>query len=148
MDNYMFPDRYSRQELDWVTPGRGNRSPSESTYGFSEYFLWRTKEVRPTKPGGIHASYDEGISAEYSDRLREQNRDAFDRAVREVGRSDEAMADPTSASRFMTVYFGKKTKVVAVARGCNVGNGFPYWIVWFKTASRKTASPKTTEQKS
>jgi hypothetical protein len=32
---------------------------------------------------------------------------------------------------FLTAYFGKPTTAHAMAWGCNVGNGYPYWIVWF-----------------
>ncbi len=39
---------------------------------------------------------------------------------------------PKKLSAFMTDYLGKKVKVTALAEGCNVSNGYPYWIIWFR----------------
>lgn len=110
---------------------RDNETPSESPYGFSEHFVWRTEDVRPAGPSNIHAVCSPGVEAAYSDRLSEWNRDAFNRACQSVAGPSEFW-DQRQASRFLTFYFGKPTKAVALARGCNRSNGYPYWIIWFK----------------
>lgn len=119
--------------MDWVTPLQQNYTQSERPYSYSEFFVFRTKDVRPAGPGDFHARGSKGVEAAYSDRLSQWDHDAFERGLAACS-SDRRMTywSRRDASDFLTGYFGKPTTAVALAEGCNVGNGYPYWIFWYR----------------
>jgi hypothetical protein len=109
----------------WVFPNRGslNRTKEESPYSYSDFYIWR--EVSdPLKT--------EGIAADYSDRLLQWSREKWDRAWDAVGskRFDQMTRD--EVSRFISAYHGSPHEAVALSEGCNVSNGYPYWIIYYK----------------
>ena len=124
------PDR----RKDWVNPHQKNQTQSEAPYSYSEFFIFRNNEVSPQEPGGYHAKCAEGVEASYSDRLDQWNRDAYARAVKTVKGNGLHISNWHSkiASEFLTEYFGKPTTCCALVEGCNVGNGYPYWIFFYK----------------
>jgi hypothetical protein len=138
MDEYLvgIMNRRSRNSdgLDsryrWVEPGRKNRTKEESPYGYSDHYLWGERQG--------------GCSAVYSDRLAQ-----WDAAKASAAR--DAVANygarygywgKEGTSKYLSAYFGRPIEAVAVAEGCNVSNGFPYWVFWF----RDVRSPQETEQ--
>lgn len=125
---YGFAMADSRQ--DWVNPGGENLTERESPYGFSEYFCWRDEKVRPAGPGDYHAKSDPGVDAAYSDRLAQFSSENFAAGVQACGGLGPYPSKKTMTT-FLTAYFSKATTAHALARGCNVGNGYPYWICWF-----------------
>jgi len=110
----------SRGGVDWVNP-RYTKGKTSNPYSYSEFYLARSVPVADVK------KYD-GV---YSDRLQEWNREKFE----EAGKPFQKRFDQFSlkdCSAFLTAYYGKPVTAVALAEGCNVSNGYPYWIFWFK----------------
>ncbi len=42
------------------------------------------------------------------------------------------VSQATEINKFLNLYFGKEVQLTAVLQGCNIGNGFPYWIFAYK----------------
>lgn len=106
---------------DWVFPydPDRNRTREEYPYSYSDHFIWRTGEVY-------------SCDNMYSDRMA-QDREKWNRAFdamgdnnyfREYGHED--------CERFLEAYLGYKVVVYGFSEGCNVDNGHPYWIFWFR----------------
>lgn len=101
----------------WVDPHRDNRTKEEWPYSYSDHYLVGTA----TK----------GDCAVYSDRLHQWDHVSFDRARARTGDYTKSLR---KASDFMTTYYNRPIKVTAVAEGCNVSSGYPYWVIWFHDA--------------
>lgn len=107
----------------WVNPNSGyNCTKEDWPYSYSEHYLWGEK----TKDS----------EAVYSDRLAQWDHTKHRDAV-------EAVADlkcryghwgQAGTSKFLSSYYGKPVNAIAVAEGCNVSNGYPYFVFWFKAA--------------
>ena len=107
-----YTDRYR-----WVEPNRDNRTKEEWPYSYSDHYLWGA-------PGKDH-------HAVYSDRLGQWDGDAWKRACAAVPKKSLSQFSQSDADKFMSAYYGKPIKVSALAEGCNVSSGYPYWILWF-----------------
>ena len=94
------------------------RSKHEYPYSYSAYFLWK----------GAKAEGDETV---YSDRMRDWDAEKFREALSKV-KKRLSQLNQKEMSKFLSVYFDKKIEATALAEGCNVSNGYPYWILWFK----------------
>lgn len=137
-----------RHLLDWVNPNSAVlQTEQESPYGFSEYFLWRDDKVRPAGPEDISAKCAPGVHGNYSDRMEQANRSRYLSAIEACG--SEGLGRYPSQEKmgqFLTAYFGKPTTAHAMARGCNISSGYPYWIVWFShTESGQTTNSGDTD---
>lgn len=88
----------------------------------SEFFHFGSREII-AQPG---------VSAVYDDRLWGWDYEKTKRLQAEhVGcRWGQAGRDKLSA--FMSAWEGHKVEVVALAEGCNVGNGYPYFVLWYR----------------
>lgn len=133
MDEYLAgimsrPRRFDEcSRYRWVEPGRGNRTKEKHPYGYSEHYLWGERT--------------DDSSAVYSDRLSqwdsEKSRAAL-AAVADLG-CRYGYWGSLGTSQYLSAYFGRPVDAVAVAEGCNVSNGYPYHIFWF----RETVAPNT-----
>lgn len=123
---------------DWVCPHADNRTEREAPYSFSEYFLWRDGSVWPAGRENIHAVCAEGVSGVYSDRLSQWDSAKYAAAMKECGGLGPFPSRET-VTAFLTAYYGKPMNAHALARGCNVGNGYPYWIIWLSEAGDATS---------
>lgn len=114
----------SHVDSKWVDPTRTDEKWTHP-YSYSEFYIFG----RSVK----------GDGADYSDRLWQWNYEKADRLWKEhVGcRWDQASAAQLSA--FMSAYHGRPLRVTALAEGCNIGNGYPYWIVWYRDAAPATS---------
>lgn len=114
----------------WVDPWHTDEKSSHP-YSYSEFFHFGSREVIKKASG-----------AYYSDRLNSWDPAKMDRLWKEhVGarRWEQAGADRLSA--FLSAYAEKKLSVIALAEGCNVSNGYPYFIMWVReNLSRATES--------
>lgn len=99
----------------WVQDRPDNRTKEEWPYSYSEHYLVGTAR--------------KGDSAVYSDRLSQWDRVSFSRAWDRTGSYTQSLS---KASDFMTTYFNRPMTVTAVAEGCNVSSGYPYWIIWYR----------------
>lgn len=106
----------------WVDT-RFNREKRDHPYSYSEFYLW-----------GQQGKGDHGV---YSDRLNQWSSEQWDRAwaaMKTAGiekRFDMMCAK--DARLFLTAYYGWPIICTAMIEGCNVGNGYPYWVFYFKS---------------
>jgi len=77
-------------------------------------------------------------SAVYSDRLWDWDFKKYNRCCKEVWNNEGqyfSNRSPESIERFLRLYNDKPDlKLVKISEGCNVGNGYPYWIFWYITS--------------
>ncbi len=117
MPGSIFLDPNGREcASNFVDPTK-TRSREHYPYSYDPFYIWNNRGA-------------EEAHGVYSDRLLEQNYDLYTRLMRKFGKriSEFSRLD---ASRFLSEYFGRPLKVVALAEGCNQSNGFPYWIFWY-----------------
>lgn len=114
------------EDPDWVNPERENFTKSDEPYRYSEFFLWRFGG-RYTKRGW---NFGKNVHSDYSDRLQQWDYAKWNRAVEGLGRIDSWGQD--GCSKVLTAYFGKPIEAIALAEGCNISNGYPYWIFWYR----------------
>lgn len=123
------------------------RTPETYPYAYDAFAVYKSED------------YKETDSKVYSDRLLEWDPSAFKAAVCEVWpETPESQMfsgkKPGDIQRFLSLYL-KKThssstnpyakaswdkkdiKLTAVMQGCNVGNGFPYWIFAYREIKAK-----------
>lgn len=101
------------------------RTPRTHPYSYDDFVLYKSEDFDPMD------------SMVYHDRMLQWDREAFGKAASEVwpDKSHSQMfygREPADINRFLNLYFGKEVKLTAVLQGCNVGNGFPYWIFAYK----------------
>lgn len=131
-DEMFYGRRYGFDQPDehWVDP---NRTDGKRThpYSYSEFYLW-----------GYAAGKEASTDAVYSDRLAQWGREKFERCFREVAPNKgwDRMSS-AEVSKWLTSYFGRPITATAVAEGCNVSSGYPYWIIWFREATPSLALP-------
>lgn len=108
----------------WVEGHGEHRTKEEWPYSYSPHYLWGDKH--------------EGAEAVYSDRLVQWDRESVDRALASVKDLNCRYGywGQQGTSKFLSTYFGRSVHAVAVAEGCNVSNGYPYWIFWFVEADK------------
>lgn len=108
-------DRYR-----FVHPEMECRTKEDWPYSYSEHYLWGERE--------------EGCDAVYSDRLQQWEPEKYKEAAKIVAGSKSRYGGWGKAltSKYLSAYFGKPVEAVAVAEGCNVSSGYPYWVFWFK----------------
>lgn len=106
----------------WVDPSRTN-SKITHPYSYSEFYIFGGPAANRASDG-----------ADYSDRLWQWDYDRAQRLWKEHCDCRWAQAGADKLSAFMSAYHGRPLVVTALAEGCNVSNGYPYWIVWYRAA--------------
>lgn len=97
-----------------------NRTKEDWPYSYSLHYLWGEKQ--------------DGYDAVYSDRLSQWDAEKS-AAAREAVREYKTIYGHwgrEGTEKYLSAYFGYEVECCAVAEGCNVGNGFPYWVFWFR----------------
>lgn len=119
-------DPYGRVNdgVDWVNPERERRHKYEYPYSYSEYYIWRN---------GNPSNADDAV---YSDRLYEWDYEKHVTAWKVVGKRFDQMSR-AELSKYLSAYFDKPIQAMAMAEGCNVSNGYPYWIFWYNFVEEK-----------
>lgn len=115
--------RGMRDRLDarWVDPTR-THTKSSHPYSYSEFFHFGDRDVIKAKD----------VHGDYSDRLHQWASAKFEQLWKKHLDCRWEQASRPALNAFMSAYFDKKVKVVALAEGCNPSNGYPYYIVWTK----------------
>lgn len=117
-----------RHEEYWVDPSRTNGKDTHP-YSYSEFFVFKTLPRDDVLR----------LAGNYSDRLWQRDVTAFEAAVIAAGKvgSGQRFDQYTArqASAFLSAYWDKPIECVALAEGCNVSNGYPYWIFWYRDAA-------------
>lgn len=108
------------------------RTPASHPYSYDEFVIFKSERFEKTD------------CMVYHDRMMQWSGSAFSKAIREVwpDKPHSQMFNgkkPADINRFLNLYFGKKVELTAVLQGCNVGNGFPYWIFAYKELDREEA---------
>lgn len=107
----------------WVEPDRpDNRTREESPYGYSAFYIWRARDLS-------------GAEAVYDDRMRQWDAEKYRDACRKVPGKKFSQFTRTDCERFLSAYYGRPIKALALAEGRNVSNGYPYWIFWLLDAA-------------
>lgn len=118
----------------WVDPRR-TRERHSHPYCYDEFFLW-----------GDRAS-KEGCSGDYSDRLQQWDYEKHKALFSLLGKRGWREANRQQASAFLTAYHGRPIEAVALAEGCNQGNGYPYWVVWWRAlAAEPSPTPAGSDE--
>lgn len=123
---------FDRKPADdfWVDPKGPKRTKHEYPYSYSAFYLWKS------------AKGNKGCAAVYSDRLEQWDYNKYKEAVAASGAKGRMSTwDAKTCGKFLTAFFGRPTRVFALAEECNVSNGFPLWIFWFQY----TDAPKDTK---
>lgn len=102
----------------WVDPRR-TRTKDDWPYSYDPYFIWKDEDNF------------EGSHAEYNDRLQQRDHDKYEKACELVEKRFERYTRE-EVSEFLTAYHGKEIVATALVEGCNVSNGYPYWVFYFK----------------
>lgn len=105
-------------------------TPISHPYSYDTYLLWKGDYAGPGK-----------TSVEYSDRLYQWNSEEFDRCCREAFGNTAQCFDnrrPEAVEKFLSLYLGKEIKLTAIEQGCNLGNGYPYWIFHYEEIKEET----------
>ena len=105
---------------DYVFPNAQNFSPEERPYGFSPYFLWKSKKFDISKANGVD-----------SDRLHQWKPDRFKAALDAAGGRLSTLRG-VQASLFLSTFYEKPITALAVARGCNVSSGYEIYSFFFQ----------------
>jgi hypothetical protein len=121
-DNNDFDDYgYAGPHPCWVDPNN-TRTKSAHPYSYSEFFHFGSRE----------AIKEKDVHGDYSDRLQEWEPEKYARLWKEHVFCPLDRVQPAQMSAFLSAYFGKKVEAVAFAEGCNVSNGYPYYVVWHR----------------
>jgi hypothetical protein len=127
--NEMIYDKYGMRTQRERTPRTSfgkrflfpNQTNDQSThpYNYSPFVHW-------SEPGF------EKDPAEYDDRMQQWDRDKWEEARRTLpsGRFEHQTSDALSV--FLSAYWGKKMRCTALVEGCNVSNGYPYFVFYHR----------------
>lgn len=122
-NNYV--ERYEYVDLN------GNpvkRPPDEYPYSYDEHVLFKSNDYR------------EDDSWVYSDRMMEWDWAKFNRCVKEIWHDESqyfSHRKPKDIERFLSMYHDKEVHLTAVLQGCNVSNGYPYWVFAFRVNEKE-----------
>jgi len=78
------------------------------------------------------------ISMVYSDRLIQWDREKFDTCCKAVFGKILSIfpMDPPKIQSLLQIYFGKNIKILGLEKACNVSNGYPYLIIYYKEVDK------------
>lgn len=114
----IWPTSYTRLDGTPVS-----RNKIEYPYSYDPYVQWKTDE---------NEKWD---SVVYSDRLLLWDFNKFNVCCQQVfGDKGQSFSnrEPEKIEKFLSLYFDCSIKLIIIQEGCNVSNGYPYWIFHFK----------------
>ena len=110
--------RQPRVDPKWVDP-RHTRGKHSHPYSYDAFYHWRDRHINRAH-------------AVYHDRMQQQDWDKYEEA-RELVKGkwfNECTREELSA--FLSAYFDKEVKAVALVQGCNQSSGYPYWVFYYR----------------
>ncbi|MBQ8806628.1 MAG: hypothetical protein IJZ68_09320 [Bacteroidaceae bacterium] len=99
------------------------RTPWSHPYSFDEHVLWKSDDC---------TKMDHFV---YSDRMMSWDWDKFHESVKQVWKTHGHYFDgddPKDVEKFLSLYNGHPVKLTAILKGCNVSNGYPYFVFGYK----------------
>lgn len=67
-----------------------------------------------------------GLNTAYDDRMQSWDYEKYNQSWNEAKNSDVVFRSADFYEKFLSLYFGKKIKLICVWSGFNVSNGYPY----------------------
>jgi hypothetical protein len=115
------------------------------SFGYSQYHDLDGNPVEKTRDKYPY-SYDPYVTYQcnykkgenhvvYSDRLWQWDYNKYDKCCMEVwGNRGQYFSNRSvkDIEKFLSLYFEKEVSLTALMEGCNVSNGYPYWIFFYK----------------
>ena len=101
-------------------------TPWTHPYSFDEHVLWKSEDCKKTD------------CFVYSDRMMSWDWDKFHESMKQVWEKHGHYFDgddPKDVEKFLSLYNGKQVKLTAILKGCNISNGYPYFIFGYKEVS-------------
>ena len=98
-------------------------TPWNAPYSFDKHVLWKSDDCQKTD------------CFVYSDRMMSWDWDKFHDSMKQVWKQHGHYFDgddPKDVEKFMSLYQGHPVKLTAIMKGCNVSNGYPYFIFGFR----------------
>lgn len=101
------------------------RTPETHPYSYDAYVTYKSEEFQTT---------DHWV---YHDRMMQWDWGKYHAAAETVWpvKTCPHYFDGKNAKdieKFLSIYFDKKVKLTAIMKGCNVSNGYPYWIFVYR----------------
>jgi hypothetical protein len=113
-------DRYSILGLTY------NPNPKDKwshPYSYDPFIVW-------------YGNARKGDSVVYSDRLVQWDYDKYMECAKTVrtkyNTNSFDINNPVQVKEFLSLYYDKQVVLTAIVEGCNVSNGYPYWILYFR----------------
>lgn len=91
-------------------------------YSYDRFVIWK----------GAWSKTDRAV---YSDRLYQWDSKKYNECCKQVWPNSVdffSQKAPLDIERFLSLYFGQQIKLTGIEEGCNVSNGYPYWIFYYK----------------
>lgn len=98
-------------------------TPFTDPYSYDSYVIWKSPD------------FEEADCCVYHDRMMSWNWDKFAEACHRVWGNGGQMfhnRHPKDIEKFLSLYFDKDVELTLVMQGCNVSNGYPYWVFGYK----------------
>jgi hypothetical protein len=99
------------------------KTREEYPYSYDAYVIWK-KDYKEGKGNVV-----------YSDRLMQWDFGKYNACCKRVWNDERQYFDdrqPEDIEMFLSLYFEKTIKLTAIMKGCNVSNGYPYWVFFYE----------------
>jgi hypothetical protein len=97
------------------------RTKNEYPYSYDPFVVWEDNHGKS--------------SVVYSDRLYQWDYEKYNKCCQKVWNNEGqyfSQRQPQDIEKFLTLYFNKPIKLTLIMEGCNVSNGYPYWIFGYE----------------
>jgi len=100
-----------------------NKNKEQHPYSYDAYVVWQ-EDFNKFKGDCV-----------YSDRLFQWDTEKYNESCKKVWCNTGqyfSSRNPKDIEKFLSEYYDKEVKLTMIMEGCNVSNGFPYWIFFFE----------------
>lgn len=104
------------------------RNREQYPYSYDAYVVWKNNYNK-----------GKGYGVVYSDRLFQWNSERYNKCCKSIwGNEGQHFhnRNPEDIESFLSLYYDSKVKLVVVMEGCNVSNGYPYWIFFYEITTK------------
>jgi hypothetical protein len=119
------------------------RTKRTHPYSYEAFLVWGTPWYRMSKED--RAASD----AVYDDRMRQWDYEKYESAQRQAftTRGSFSQCSPAEIEKFLQLYYSDHTiKLLTLLEGCNVSNGYPYWVFRFTSDGIKARAAERAKQ--
>ena len=128
MSKYICYDEYGNYTINNCMYLGMDGNPVERTkdshpYSYDAYVVWQEDSAKGKG------------NCVYSDRLFQWDTEKYNKSCKKVwGNTGQNFGSrsPKDIEKFLSEYYDKEVKLTMIMEGCNVSNGFPYWIFFFE----------------